>query len=225
MRGFVPRRSANGVDTSPSSGKEIWSTTPKESRFASQPPPASWSAARSAASMRPKESRPRARLPGSSRSLTWPTPMMTGIGWFTSYFCPPWDKTKLLYCQRSTATREHHDQRQPHLPWLHFAAPETALRRLGESRRPAIAADSRRPGSLPQLGLGGRPPAGRLARHGHGFARSRRPRLVTGRRLFDGRLCLRPGADYPSARTRTDHDRRPLPGREYRASLYRARSE
>ena len=72
----------------------------------------------------------------------------------------------------------------------------------GNAERAAAAAGARRPRPLPQLGLGGRGAAPRLAHHRARPARPRRQPVVAGRHLHDGRLRLRPGAAHPPAEAR-----------------------
>ena len=86
-----------------------------------------------------------------------------------------------------------------HLAHLLLAAPPAALRGLGQSRKAAPAPDPRRPRPLPQLGLDGGGPAGRLARHRPRPARPWRQPVVARRQLHDGRLHLRSRPAHPPA--------------------------
>src|ERR1035441_9142720 len=74
---------------------------------------------------------------------------------------------------------------------LLFATPETALRRLGQSRQAAAGVGAWRPRPLPQLGLGRARSAPALPHYRARPSRPRRLRLGRGQRLFDDRLRAR----------------------------------
>ena len=80
--GAMPSASASLSGSGFIARNEIWSTTASESTRFSQPPPfaflaASSSALRKAAAISPTGSRP--CMGSAGRSLTWPTPTMTGM--------------------------------------------------------------------------------------------------------------------------------------------------
>ena len=75
--------------------------------------------------------------------------------------------------------------------YFYLAAPQAALRRLGQRRQAAAAAHPRRARPRPQLGLGGAGSAARLPHHRARPARPRRLAVGDRRQLRDGRLHAR----------------------------------
>src|SRR5208283_533832 len=104
---------------------------------------------------------------------------------------------------------------------LLFATPETALRRLGQSRQAAAGVGAWRPRPLPQLGLGRARSAQPLSRYRAGPSRPRRLRLGRGQRLFDDRLRARPLTAHERRGQRARDAYRPLARRWNRFAIYR----